>query len=211
MKTSSDPAVSMFVNTPFNPDVRSRLRYRINYQSVAETFGPKGSEAYDMALSEIRAAFAEIGSFKLFDFVENGDFAGAERLSYDIFVSFGFVDGKDDKGIENNTVGITTFPTNSETQRRYAQIQMDEKERWRMTPKTWKWWNNAKPRLLHWLIHEILHALGCGHTTNRVAQNFPSNLDENDWGSDYTRMRLFDIVLLFVRHGREHPQSHLLG
>lgn len=66
----------------------------------------------------------------------------------------------------------------------YVQIKLDPRAPWAFSePPRWKFWArflNKTERVERWLNHELLHAIGCSHTTEKVSP-MPSIMDEDNW------------------------------
>lgn len=183
----------------------SNIQVYFDLIAVESTFGSITSgeglqmiQAFDRALDEIRAL---------------NIFAGITRartsLDCDIFVTLSQVNVPADvDGYIEDTVGVTMFRRHLTTKKRYAEIRLDEKTKWRYKDNRISWLM-YRPRFERWIIHEIFHALGCPHTTGKVS-TLPSLMDEENWGYNKPVIPNFDKALIRRIYGIADPYDKFL-
>lgn len=160
-----------------------RLRVYFDYQSVEESSAAHAfRQAFNNSLEQLRrlqifSAVISVGSSE----------------DCDIFVTFAAIQANFGAG---DLIGDTLFRVHANG-KRYAQIKLDARASWSFAPAKWFWkFFDKSQRVERWLNHELLHAIGCSHTTEKVSP-MPSILDEDnsmdqridipDWDKAYAR------------------------
>lgn len=121
----------------------------------------------------------------------------------DIFITLGRLDDVGDLDVhEEDIAGVTVFRHHEARGKPYAQIVMDEAQTWRVAPLRW-WQKLFSPgsNLQRWVTHEILHALGVGHTH---PGRFRSLMDEENWMDNDPSIPVYDEAALCLEHGFDH-------
>lgn len=158
------------------------LRVYLDLVAVHEHYSAS-HKAYDMEAA-YRRCLDEVRKLGIFERVIAVD----SSAECDVFVTLAPMGGVD-KGYGPFVAGLTRFPARGDGNR-YAEIRLNEAADWTFSPRRW-WQFGYKPRFERWLNHEMLHALGCSHTTDKVSLA-PSILDEDNWGDNSAEIPAFD-------------------
>ena len=161
------------------------LRVYLDLVAVGSLYGGsvttgKGAQmvmAYARCLDEVR----KLGIFERVIAVDSS-------VDCDVFVTLAPMGGVD-KGYGPFVAGLTRFPAREDGSR-YAEIRLNEAADWIFAKRRW-WQFGYKPRFERWLNHEMLHALGCAHTTDKVSPAL-SILDEGNWVDNTATIPSFD-------------------
>lgn len=91
----------------------------------------------------------------------------------------------------------------------YVEIKLDPRVPWAFTPVPWwKFWDKSE-RVERWLNHELLHALGCSHTTDKKSP-MPSIMDEDNWADRRIDIPDWDRAYVRSRYGLPDPNANQL-
>lgn len=155
-----------------------KLRVYFDYLSVSGSHAAAFRNAFNNSLAELRKLdiFSEIASV-------------LDSKNCDIFVTFAAI--KADFG-NGDIIGEARFRYH-ESKKTYVQIKLDPRANWSFSEPKWFWQRflNKTERVERWLNHELLHALGCSHTTEKKSP-MPSILDENNWSDRRTDIPEWD-------------------
>lgn len=187
---------------------QKQLRFYIDTSAFLQQFGAK---KYLAAISAVQDAVKAVG--RLQGVNSKGEtqnaikfFPCAVSSDADIFITIGLLDGVGDMDVhEEDIVGATRFQKHLGTEKPYAQIVMDEAQTWGFGPEPW-WkmfvpWLKDNPSLQRWAAHELLHAVGVGHTH---PGRFRSIMDEENWMDNDPAIPVYDEAALCLEHGFEH-------
>jgi hypothetical protein len=134
----------------------------------------------------------------------------AQSTDCDIFVTISQI-VSDDK-FDGSIVGATTFPRHP-SGKRYAEVRLDPRISWEFVKPKWyqliKIFLDKSELFARWLMHELLHAIGLSHTTEKVSR-MPSIMDEDNWSDKSTDMKDWDVSLARRIYGIEDENSNQL-
>lgn len=142
--------------------------------------------AYERAVEN---SLEEIRKLKIFHTVVNA----STSFDCDIFITLAPIKADFGDGSLIGEARLRAHPSGH----RYAQIKLDPRASWSFAPARWflRFFDKSQ-RVERWLNHELLHAIGCSHTTEKVSP-MPSILDEDnsmdqrpdipDWDKAYAR------------------------
>src|SRR5574343_55082 len=148
------------------------LKVYLDLVSVEEKYGSTTSGKGLQLLQAFYRSLEEFRKLKIFKSI----MSCSSSVDCDIFVTLApILEPAEEEEQSLDTIGDTKFRKHP-SGKRYAEVKLDLTADWIFSGLRWDFWK-YKPRFERWLNHVMLHAIGCPHTTERVA-DIPSILDE---------------------------------
>lgn len=170
----------------------TNLKVYLDLVAVEEKYGSATSGKGLQLLQAFYRSLEEFRKLNIFKSITSTSSSSA----CDIFVTLSpMIETEEEEAHMQDKVGNTRFLRHA-SGKDYAEVRLDSTADWIFTGFRWAFWR-YNPRFERWLNHEMLHAIGCPHTTDRVA-DVPSILDEEDWMNNTAVIPNFDRAL--ARH-----------